>query len=296
MFYDIKIEEFLIGIDVMESYRNIQLFKHDKKKFEQDFSCINVLEIQNDEFSMLEIIIDAYSDVKIDFQLHTSLITLLFKKDLDRNSDLKPSFLNLNLCRDGYQNIIPSKFKRCFTFISLFPATHFNFDGLFNSTIQISIASKIIDQIKKIKHPTHIQLYLIKSKFYELLSLLYSSNQNNEDEASKLSEFKEDDIAKLNIARSIIEKDIKNPCSLIELAHEVGLNDFKLKKGFKELFGNTVFGYLHELRMQLSFDLLRQNHKVNEVAYMVGYKNAHHFTAAFKKKYGLLPKDFKRLY
>ncbi|WP_187774784.1 helix-turn-helix transcriptional regulator [Pedobacter sp. BS3] len=103
-----------------------------------------------------------------------------------------------------------------------------------------------------------------------------------------------DDVEKLYLAKSIIEQNIQSPCSLIELARKSGLNDFKLKKGFKSVFGNTVFGYLFELRMEKAYALLQQGKTVGEVAEAVGYKNQHHFTAAFKKKFNMLPSKVGR--
>jgi AraC-like DNA-binding protein len=101
---------------------------------------------------------------------------------------------------------------------------------------------------------------------------------------------REYDIRKIVEARSLIEENLKTPCSLIELAHKVGLNDFKLKKGFKEIFGTTVFGLLYELRMREAKRLLTEEKRlVSYVSSEVGYKNSHHFSAAFKKRYGILP-------
>jgi AraC-like DNA-binding protein len=98
------------------------------------------------------------------------------------------------------------------------------------------------------------------------------------------------DLEKLNLAKQIINDNLKQPYSIIDLAHKVGLNDFKLKKGFKEAFGTTVFGYLLTLRMEKATIMLSSgDHKVSEVAHEVGYKNAHHFSVAFKKKFGYLP-------
>ncbi len=102
------------------------------------------------------------------------------------------------------------------------------------------------------------------------------------------------DLEKLQLAKELIGKDLQEPCSLIELAHKVGLNDFKLKKGFKEAFGTTVFGHLADLRMETARKmLLSSEFTIGEVAHQVGYKNAHHFTAAFKKKFGYLPSIWK---
>jgi len=82
--------------------------------------------------------------------------------------------------------------------------------------------------------------------------------------------------------------------SLKNLAMCFGINEFKLKKGFKELFGTTVFDYLHDLRMEHAKQLLAANEVlVNEVSGMVGYKNANHFSTAFKRKYGLNPTQLR---
>lgn len=59
------------------------------------------------------------------------------------------------------------------------------------------------------------------------------------------------------------------------------------------MYGQTVFGYLHGLCMNKAKILLLENKKVTEVANEVGYKNAQHFTAAFKKHNGILPRMLK---
>jgi AraC-like DNA-binding protein len=102
------------------------------------------------------------------------------------------------------------------------------------------------------------------------------------------------DVERVYLAKAMVEENLLNPCSLIELAHRVGLNDFKLKKGFREVFGTTVFSYLYELRMEKAKLLLKNGKPVREVAFEVGYKNAHHFTTAFKKKFGYLPSKINR--
>jgi len=101
------------------------------------------------------------------------------------------------------------------------------------------------------------------------------------------------DRMKLEAARALIGQNLQSPCSLIELAHKVGLNDFKLKKGFKAAFGTTVFGYLADLRMEKAKKMLADAHSVSEVAHEVGYKNAHHFAVAFKKRFNLLPSQMR---
>ena len=74
-----------------------------------------------------------------------------------------------------------------------------------------------------------------------------------------------------------------------------GLNEFKLKKGFKELFGTTVFDYLYDLKMEYAKQLLAADEVlVNEVSGMVGYRNPNHFSTAFKRKYGMNPTQLRK--
>jgi AraC-like DNA-binding protein len=103
------------------------------------------------------------------------------------------------------------------------------------------------------------------------------------------------DVEKIYEAKSFVERHLNEPCSLLELSRHVGINDFKLKKEFKEIFGTTVFGYLNDLRMEEARRMLsEENRTINEVAKFVGYKNQTHFTVAFKKKYGILPRYLKK--
>jgi AraC-like DNA-binding protein len=102
------------------------------------------------------------------------------------------------------------------------------------------------------------------------------------------------DAEKLHAARRILETEYSDPPSLLQLAHRVGLNDFKLKRGFRELFGTTVFGHVRDLRLQKARALLESgNMNVSEAAVAVGYSCFGHFAAAFKKKFGILPKEAK---
>ncbi|MBA4054220.1 MAG: hypothetical protein C0490_05865 [Marivirga sp.] len=90
--------------------------------------------------------------------------------------------------------------------------------------------------------------------------------------------------------REFLHQSFTQDHSLKNLARAFGLNEFKLKKGFRELFGFTVFEYLHNLKMEYAKQLLLEdNIYINEVSGLVGYKNPNHFSTAFKKKYGMNP-------
>ena len=83
--------------------------------------------------------------------------------------------------------------------------------------------------------------------------------------------------------------------SISELAREIGMNEKKLCYGFKEIFGNTIFGYLYDYKMQLAQQLLLQTDKsVSEIAFQCGYEHLSHFSTAFKRKFGLSPQEIRR--
>ncbi len=105
------------------------------------------------------------------------------------------------------------------------------------------------------------------------------------------------DRQKLQEAHSLLQTRLDNPPSILELAQEVGLNDFKLKKGFKALFDNTVYGVVLDARLEKAKQLLMQGKlSVTQVSLQVGYSNHGHFSAAFKKRFGMTPSQFCRQY
>jgi AraC-like DNA-binding protein len=150
----------------------------------------------------------------------------------------------------------------------------------------------LIKEMVQAGQPDYIRRIFLEAKILELLSMQLERLENKQLSPGN---FSKEDVSRLEEAKTLVEQNLQTPCSLIELARKTGLNDFKLKKGFKELFGHTVFGYLFELRMDSAYQLLKEGKTVGEVSEIVGYKNSHHFTSAFKKKYNLLPSQIGKI-
>lgn len=93
-------------------------------------------------------------------------------------------------------------------------------------------------------------------------------------------------------ARDYLLQNLHNPPSLSALAGIAGINEFKLKKGFKEMFNNTVFGYLNDTRLLQSKELLHSGMPIKHVAAQLGYSSVQHFSTAFRKKFGVPPGKF----
>ncbi len=130
-----------------------------------------------------------------------------------------------------------------------------------------------------------------QAKAMELLSLYFSTKKPNTESCPFLND--QETVRKIKHAKEHLLKNLESPPGLKELAKFAGLNEYQLKMGFKEIYGNTVYGYLLDHKLDHSRALL-DSHKfqVNEVAYEIGYTNPSHFIAAFRKKFGITPKKY----
>jgi len=150
----------------------------------------------------------------------------------------------------------------------------------------------VLSQILQSKIHDSIKALYIKGKVYELLSLYFNKNQDPSIEQCPFL-IDEENVRKIRRAKEIILQRMTNPPSLENLAVEIGLSLKKLKEGFKELYGDTVYSYLLDHKMEEACRMLNtQKYNVNEVGLRLGYSTASHFIAAFKKKYGTTPKKY----
>jgi AraC-like DNA-binding protein len=150
----------------------------------------------------------------------------------------------------------------------------------------------VLNQIFHYNQNSSIKNLYLKGKGYELLSLYFNRNEDpNAEHCPFLID--EENVSKIKRAKEIVIARMAEPPGLQELADEVGLNLKKLKVGFKQIYGDSVFSYLFDYKMEYARRLLDSgSHNVNEVGLKIGYSTASHFIAAFKKKYGTTPKKY----
>lgn len=150
---------------------------------------------------------------------------------------------------------------------------------------------QVINEVLNCQFTDELQDLFLLSKSIELLVLqaeLYELNTQNRFIKSNI------DKQKLFEAKEIIVNKIDNPPTITQLSKLVNLNEYKLKKGFKEIFGTTVFGYIHSNRMNLAKRLLLDtNMSAKEIAYETGYSSPQHFSKAFKKEFGNTPDSIR---
>ncbi|WP_274971888.1 helix-turn-helix domain-containing protein, partial [Zunongwangia profunda] len=124
--------------------------------------------------------------------------------------------------------------------------------------------------------PTIKNLYF-KAKAYELLSLYFNRAEDaNIEQCPFLSD--EENILKIRRAKDIVIARMAEPPSLQELSDEINLSLKKLKEGFKQIYGDSVYSFLFDYKMEYARKLLDSGeYNVNEVGLKVGYSTASHF-------------------
>jgi AraC-like DNA-binding protein len=140
-------------------------------------------------------------------------------------------------------------------------------------------------------HSSLEKLYT-KGKVYELISLYFHKSDN---EGAQNCPFLEDEVnvEKIQKAKSILIERMTEPPSLNELSDMINLSLAHLKEGFKHIYGETVYAYLLNYKMEFARRLLAtKKYNIAEVSFEVGYSTPSHFIAAFKKKYGVTPKRY----
>ncbi len=146
-----------------------------------------------------------------------------------------------------------------------------------------------INSIVNCKYQDDLKKMFLLSKSIELLVLQAEAYNTLHSPSPKYLKT-EYDKERIVYAREYLVQHLDMPPSLGDLARVAGINEYKLKRGFKEMFGNTVFGYLAETRLELAkTDLLEKKKSAGEIAFELGYSSVQHFSTAFKKKFGVPP-------
>ena len=147
-----------------------------------------------------------------------------------------------------------------------------------------------VSKIFRTNYTGTLRKLFLQSQITELLAHFFAHLSNDKKDKIKASE-KE----KLYNAKDIISNNIATPPTLNELSKMIGLNNNKLKKNFKELFGVPVFKYLQNERLKKAQELLRNSEmNIQEVSWFVGYESVSSFSNAFLKKFGFRPSEVNK--
>jgi len=154
---------------------------------------------------------------------------------------------------------------------------------------------QIVQQIVHCPFQGITQRMYLESKVWELMALQLAQLPEMDGSTPSAKGLKPDDIERIHYAKELLVARLDDPPSLIDLARLVGINDCKLKAGFRQVFGTTVFGYLQDCRMERARQLLTASEMtIAEAAQAVGYANRSHFALAFRKKFGINPSVYRK--
>nr|NSL49362.1 helix-turn-helix transcriptional regulator [Dendrosporobacter quercicolus DSM 1736]SDM26176.1 AraC-type DNA-binding protein [Dendrosporobacter quercicolus] len=163
------------------------------------------------------------------------------------------------------------------------------------ATYQLSPALKtVLHQLIHCPYQQSVKRIYMEGKLLELLAIYL--NETVEQRGRTVNDgtnLSRQDVTSIVQARQILDRNFISPPTLAVLAKQICLNEFKLKIGFKQLFGQTVHAYIVDKRLELARQLLEEKKlKAGEAASFIGYSNASYFALAFRKKFGVSPSEY----
>lgn len=150
---------------------------------------------------------------------------------------------------------------------------------------------QVIHQLTTIKLIDHTKELFLHAKAMEILSLFFGTSKPNVELCPFLNN--DEIVRKIKLAKDLLLKNYNTEITLSEVAKQTGLNTYQLKMGFKEIYSNTPYQFVLDYKLELARQMLSKKQlQVNEIADKIGYTNISHFITAFKRKYGVTPKQF----
>ncbi|NEQ95450.1 MAG: helix-turn-helix transcriptional regulator [Cyanothece sp. SIO2G6] len=164
----------------------------------------------------------------------------------------------------------------------------------FHSCAMTPVMSATVQQLLHCPYQGLSQQLYIEAKTLELIGLYFDQLFSTNSLRQQISSLKAEDVDRIVYARDILLSRVTNPPTLLELSRLIGLNDRKLKQGFRQVFGTTVLGYLHDHRMEQAQQLLlTPGTTIAGVAQQVGYRSPEAFSSAFRRTFSINPKSYQ---
>lgn len=137
-------------------------------------------------------------------------------------------------------------------------------------------------------------LIYVEAKTLELLAIILTAFDKLGHKVENT--YRPQELKLFDQAKAIVEPEFHPVPTIRKMARRLGIDETKLKSGFKAVFGMTIFEYRNKVRMNLAKELLDASEvQVGIVAEKVGYLHQTTFTTAFKTYFGINPKDYKKL-
>jgi len=240
--------------------------------------------------------------IQLSFLLEGEKIISLKEFDKDILFENQESFLADITSFNGYSRISGNKIfkefkiRMCRTFLYKHGFTNEHiFKELRDKDLIVPVTNDLLSVLKDLEEKglkgITRKIYL-EAKVLELLALQLENYKNAEYNGALLKKDKK--LKKLYEIKQILKENLYRSYSIKELSREVALNENILKSEFKRVFGCSIKEYEMNEKMARAKELLYNSQfPIYQVAEEIGYKNATHFSAAFKKYFGQTPKKFR---
>jgi AraC-like DNA-binding protein len=163
---------------------------------------------------------------------------------------------------------------------------------LFEQMIYPSL-QEIIDEIITEQVPATFELFFLRVKAEELICRLLIELEKRDEK--HLYALNVHDIAALYKVKAQMLDHLDTPPVINDLAVNANMSPTKLKRLFKQIFGDSIFSYYQAFRMKEAARLLKEERQtVSDVGYQMGFTNLSHFSRVFKEHIGMKPKQYSR--
>lgn len=164
---------------------------------------------------------------------------------------------------------------------------------IFKTYKMTASVKEIIQQMLHCPYEGMLKNIYLEGKVLELTAVYLNEVISQKSQGQSSVRLSRQDVESLELAKLLLERNYVEPMTISELAKAVYINEYKLKTGFKEVYGQSVYSYVIDQRMEGARRLFEERDmKIKEVAGRVGYTNISHFIEAFRKKYGVTPGNY----
>jgi AraC-like DNA-binding protein len=285
---------------VVENYKDFALLKSDFQNFDERLIIPLKADVPNIQMMFSLRGESLYSDKYSPYVLAEKRHSVSYFNDFEcRNlvaANSRQHEVTFSLSESFYQDLIYNDQPNSgnFLFERIQKKQEFNtlnkhqqIDPAISGILQNILNCPFSDGLKKIFLREHLRALLI-IQFYQFHNVVTTKTLSIDNRITS----KDREI--LNEIKNHLDINFLNPTTLQGLSKQFGINEFKLKYGFKVLFNTSTIRYLQQKRLELSLLLLRDTNKtISEIADHLGYTHANNFSIAFRKTFGNSPQNYR---
>ncbi|EHQ25303.1 helix-turn-helix domain-containing protein [Mucilaginibacter paludis] len=241
-------------------------------KFQNIFPQTEILPGERQSRAMPSVLIATRSlDTEVLIPVHTNTSTINIEVNADYLNGLFYSFGGSAVLQSLLRNTQPLLFEQI-----IYPSLQ-----------------KIVDEMIAEQVDETFKLFFLRVKAEELICRLLMVLQIRD--AKQLYPLNKHDVQTIYKVKERMLERLETPPVIKELAASAGMSPTKLKRLFKQVFGNSIFNYYQDLRMKEAALLLKEDKlSVSDVGYRLGFTNLSHFSRVFKDHTGMKPKQYSQ--